>query len=120
MGERVRKPGFVYIYSEALKQEIAMSEKTGRVYCEDKVQYSPQEIAIMNAAGVEIDLNTHLVKKVFEGEVVKVEGLGTKSQGKSDESGCGNGASDNSSAVETAPSANGISAADGNGELGIY
>jgi hypothetical protein len=77
MGERTRKPGFAYIYTDVLKQEIAMSEKTGLVYCKDKVQYSPQEIAIMIAAGIKIDLSIHLVKKVFEGEVVKVEQVKT-------------------------------------------
>jgi len=40
MADHERKPGFIYMKSEILKQEIAMSEKTGRVYCEDKVQYA--------------------------------------------------------------------------------
>jgi hypothetical protein len=38
------KPGFVYIYSELLKQEVAMNKKTGKVYCEDKTVYGPEEM----------------------------------------------------------------------------
>jgi hypothetical protein len=87
MVERKREPNFIYMKSEILKQEIAMSEKTGWVFCEDKVNYSPQEIAIMQRAGVEIDLCTHLVKKVFDGEIVKIErSTGTNDKGKSVES----------------------------------
>ena len=67
------KPGFFYINSAILKQEVAMNIKTCRVYCKDGVRYSPQEILLFYEAGAEIDVGTHLVKKVFGGEVVKVE-----------------------------------------------
>ena len=70
---KIYKPGFIYIKSHALKQEVAWRKKDGRVFCEDGVQYSPQELEIMEAAGVEIDIATHNVKKVLCGEVVKIE-----------------------------------------------
>jgi hypothetical protein len=115
------KPGFVYIKSEILKQEIAMSIKTGRVYCEDKVRYSPQEIDLFRNADAEIDLFTHLVKKVFEGEVVKVErDIRGNGQAKPTESGAGNNTSDNTSSGKEIPDANGNGAGGGDRELDIY
>jgi hypothetical protein len=70
-----RKPGFVYIYSEILKQEIAVSLKTGITYCQDKVKYTPQEMQIICEDGGTLPLQVHLIKKVFEGsEVVKYAG----------------------------------------------
>jgi hypothetical protein len=121
MAERERKEGFVYIKSEILKQEIAVSKKTGWVFCEDKVCYSPKEIAIMKEVGTEIDLCTHLVKKVFDGEVVKIErSMGTNGQAKPIESGGGAGAANNSSAGEKIQSTDGVGAGDGGRELEIY
>jgi hypothetical protein len=121
MADHERIPGFIYMKSEILKQEIAMSEKTGRVYCEDKVQYSPQEILIMREAGVEIDLCAHLAKKVFDGEVVKVErNTGTNDKGKSVESGGGDNTTNNTSASKEIQGANGVRAGNKDGELDIY
>ena len=68
-----RKPGFIYIKSDLLKQEVAFSKKTGWVYCEDGVKYSPAELAVIEKAGGVLDLATHNVKKVIGGEVVEVE-----------------------------------------------
>jgi hypothetical protein len=67
------KPGFFYFKSAILKQEVAMNIKTCRVYCEDGVQYSPQEILLFYEADIKCDVGVHLVKKVFGGEVIKVE-----------------------------------------------
>jgi hypothetical protein len=115
------KPGFVYIKSEILKQEIAMNKKTGRVYCEDGAQYSPNEMLLFYEAGVEVDVGTHVVKRIFEGEVVKIErNVGTNSQTKQVESGTRNSIPNNSSSNKKIQGANGVSAADGNGELDIY
>jgi hypothetical protein len=63
------KPGWEYIYTEILKQEIAVNIKTGKVYCEDGTVYSPEEIKIMDTAMQEIPPEVHLVKKVFGGEI---------------------------------------------------
>jgi hypothetical protein len=66
------KPGWEYMYSGALKQEIAVHIKTGRIYCEDKTQYSLRELEIMKGAQLEITPQIHLAKKLFEGEIVNV------------------------------------------------
>jgi len=79
-----RKPGFIYIYSEILKQEIALSEKTGVVWCKDGVKYSPQEIAVLAEGGGVLPHEVHIVKKVFnDSEVVRyANGNRTENQGK--------------------------------------
>jgi hypothetical protein len=64
------KPGWEYIYTDVLKQEIAVSKKTGKVYCEDGVIYSPEEIKIMDSVKQPIAPGVHHVKKIFEGEIV--------------------------------------------------
>jgi hypothetical protein len=83
------KTGFLYIYSDVLKQEVAWSKKTGKVFCEDKVygtekhvEYSQQEIQIFQEAGMQVDIATHTVKKVFGGEVIRIERAGTDNSGK--------------------------------------
>jgi hypothetical protein len=68
----MRAEGFVYIYSNILQQDIAVSEKTGIVYCSDKIQYSVQEIEILDESSIKISLPVHRVKRVFGGEIVKV------------------------------------------------
>jgi hypothetical protein len=65
------KPGWEYIHSETLKQEIAVNIKNGKVYCEDGTVYSPEELKIMDNAKHEIAPGVHLVKKVFGGEIIK-------------------------------------------------
>jgi hypothetical protein len=121
MAEREREPGFIYMESKILKQEIALSEKTWRVYCEDKVQYRPQEISIIYEAGIEVDLCIHLVKKVFDGEVVKIErNVGTNGQAKPVESGGGTDTPNNSSAREKVQGTNEVSSGAKDGELDIY
>jgi hypothetical protein len=61
-----RTPGFIYIYSKILKQDIALSEKTGAVYCQGGVKYSPKEIAILDEGGGVLPFQVHMVKKVFQ------------------------------------------------------
>jgi hypothetical protein len=63
------KPGWEYIHSETLKQEVAVNIKTGKVYCEDGTQYSPEEIRIIKTAKQKITPAVHLVKKIFGGEI---------------------------------------------------
>ncbi|GHT90507.1 hypothetical protein FACS1894137_19830 [Spirochaetia bacterium] len=64
------RPGWEYMNSAILGQEIAIHLETGRVYCADGVQYQPEEIAIMEKSGAEITLGVHLVKSLFEGTIV--------------------------------------------------
>ena len=59
MEEKKRKPGFTYIWSETLKQEIAMNDKTGKVYCEVIQQHHG-----------ELPLCIHILKNKFKGEVI--------------------------------------------------
>ena len=74
-----RREGFLYINSEILKQEIAVSKKSGWIYSQDKrpdgtlVSYSPAEIKILSVAGVELDFATHKVKVIFGGTIVGCE-----------------------------------------------
>jgi hypothetical protein len=115
------KPGFLYLKSANLKQEIAMNEKTGRVYCEDGAQYSLQEIRLFYEAGMEIDTGTHVVKRVFKGEVIKVEkNVGTDGQPKQIKGGTGNANNNNASPGEKVADTNGNGKTQGNGELDIY
>lgn len=67
------KPGFTYIFSKTLKQEIAMSNKTGRVYCQDGTQYSAEEVLQLQKTLGEIPLEVHLIKKHFGGTIISTE-----------------------------------------------
>lgn len=66
-----KKPGFIYIFSKALNQEIAMSEKTGTVYCEDGTKYTKDEIVLISKIYGEIPLSVHTLKKQFGGSTIE-------------------------------------------------
>ena len=70
MDEKKRKPGFTYFWSETLKQEIAMNDKTGKVYCEDGTVYTPEEIKVIQQHHGELPLCIHILKNKFKGEVI--------------------------------------------------
>jgi hypothetical protein len=121
------KPGFLYIYSDVLKQEVARSKKTGKVFCEDKiygtekhVEYSQREIQIMADAGVRIDLATHIVKKVFGGEVIRIERAGTDNPGKHPAGAGQENALDNSYFGKKIPDTGGHSTESKDRELDLY
>ena len=57
------------MFSHEIGQEIAISEKSGKVYCKDQTVYLPSELKILNEAGG-ITKGIHLVKKIFGGSVV--------------------------------------------------
>jgi hypothetical protein len=76
------KRGWGYIYSSALKQEVAVKTRTGEVYCEDGIKYSPEEIKIMDTAKQEISLAVHLIKKVIGGEIIDFICKKNQSQGE--------------------------------------
>lgn len=65
-----RKPGWEYIYSETLNQEIACHIKTGWVYCQDGTKYSPKEIDLLKEAV--IPKAVHDIKHLFDGTIIEV------------------------------------------------
>ena len=68
---------WTYSHSDALAMDYAYRPSPIGVGVEvmtaDKVRYSPAEVSRLSEAGVEISLGAHLVKKVFQGEIVGVE-----------------------------------------------
>ena len=113
---KVYKPDFIYIKSDLLKQEVAVSKKTGWVYCEDGVKYSPEEMEIIRRAGGVLDAATHAVKKAIGGEVVKVE----RPTNKTGESGHGASTANNTDTSKKVPGVSGACPEIGQGELEIY
>lgn len=73
MNNNTQNPDWIYKYSENLKQNIALSKKTGWVFCEDGTKYSPEENAILKSTGQPIPLHVHIVKKMFDGVLVSAE-----------------------------------------------
>lgn len=67
------KPGWIYKYSDVLQQEIAVSEKTGWIVCEDGTKYSPSEIEKLKASQQKITAELHLIKKNFGGKLISIE-----------------------------------------------
>ncbi|EMB43572.1 hypothetical protein [Treponema denticola] len=80
-----QKPGWKYIYSESLKQEIAVHLKTGWVYCKDGSKYSPKEIAMLKENKTIVTQKIHNIKKTFEGEITKIELTASQKQKKEEE-----------------------------------
>jgi hypothetical protein len=117
-----RKPGFIYIYSETLKQEVAWSKKTGIVYCQDGVKYSPAELDIIGEDGGELPLGVHIIKKVFTGsEVVRYEPrTGTTDKGKRDEKQNKENRADVSNSGGAVPGTSGSGAGSQDGYFDIY
>ena len=66
-----QKSDWFYKYSENLKQNIALNKKTGWVYCEDGTKYSPKEIQIIIKNHKLMSAKAHLIKKVFDGEIIQ-------------------------------------------------
>lgn len=68
-------PGWTYSHSDALAMDFAYRPSPIGVGFEvmtaDKVRYSPAEVSRLSVAGVEISLAMHLVKKVFQGEIIE-------------------------------------------------
>jgi hypothetical protein len=67
------KNAMSYYYSEILKMQVVLNEKTGEICCEDKTMYTMDEVKMLNTAGMEVDMRVHLLKKVFNGEIVEVK-----------------------------------------------
>jgi hypothetical protein len=121
------RPGFIYIKSAELNREVAFSLESGWVYCEDKgpdgklVNYSPEEIEILNADGKgKITLGIHLVKKILGGRIVKYDGTKSASERKPDAGKSINSTADNSDTGGKIPETTGNSPSIRPGELDIY
>ena len=118
MEKEKRNPNFIYIYSEALQQEIAMSRKTGDLVCADGTKYSAAEVALIASGEVPVTLAEHRVKKLFSGEFIGYDKTGEKGKpaGSLGAEGSGNNPSP-SGAVASAPS---DGDGPGSGELDIF
>lgn len=72
-GNKKQVPGWTYGHSEVLQQDFAF-RKSGNgleLYTEDKTHYTWKEINIINKHGKEIPPQVHLIKKIFEGEIIQ-------------------------------------------------
>ena len=99
MDEDNKNPNWTYMYSEILKQEIAIN-KSGWVFTKDDCKYSPQECSVLYNENLNI-LTIHIVKKVFGGGIVNVRSKNTGR--KPEESGPGKSRdknTDNSEAIQ--------------------
>jgi hypothetical protein len=121
------RPGFIYIKSAELNQEVAFSLKSGWIYCEDRgpdgklVNYSPEEMEILKASeSKKITPGVHGVKKIFGGRIVKYEEPGSSNKGKSDAGKKSNSTADNSYSGGKIPEATGNGPNFKPGELDIY
>ena len=63
-----------YFFSKVLNMKYAINKKDGRVAVKDPdgtVFYSPEEIEVL--ADGQITLQLHILKKVFDGEIVNID-----------------------------------------------
>lgn len=66
-----QKPGWNYNFISSLNQQIAISEKTGVLYTEDKTRYEAEEAELLKSINYEIPLQVHIVKRMFGGTLWK-------------------------------------------------
>lgn len=64
-----KKPGWDYRFIDSLGMYIAINEKTGVMYTEDKIKYTEEECRLLKRNNFQIPLQVHLIKKVFSGEI---------------------------------------------------
>jgi len=74
--EKKRNPNFIYLKSEYLQIEFAVSKKTGDVFSADGVKYAAKEVELLASNKIIITHVEHLVKKLFGGEFVGCEKMG--------------------------------------------
>lgn len=70
------KGDWQYIESETLGQTIAFDRISRWLFCKDGTKYSPEELSrITNnwTGAVDLPLQVHTVKKMFDGEIVSVK-----------------------------------------------
>ena len=66
------KPGWTYRFIESLNMQIAINDATGIMYTEDKIKYSAEEQRLLQTIGYALPFSVHLVKKVFDGNIVSI------------------------------------------------
>ena len=67
-----KKPGWNYIFIDSLNQYIAINEKTDVLYTEDKTRYTPEECHMLKDVDYQIPLQIHIIKKLFNGEIIRI------------------------------------------------
>ena len=69
--EKERKKGWLYFYSEELKQEIAYSDRVEKIYCEDGTVYTLSELeTVLRNEKKVIPEKVHFLKKIFKGKII--------------------------------------------------
>lgn len=91
------KPGFTYIYSETLKQEIALQDSTGKIFCQDGTVYDLSEIEEIKKHFGKLPLSVHLIKAKFGGKIID----GTRYKNKPAESKLAESRTDNTTSSTT-------------------
>ena len=76
MEKKKRNPNFIYLISEYLQVEFAISKKTGDVYSADGVKYTAREVELLASNKIILTSAEHTVKKLFGGEFVGCEKIG--------------------------------------------
>lgn len=66
------KPGWTYSFINSLQQHIAINDKTGVLYTEDKTMYTPQEASLLKSVDYQIPPSVHIVKKLFNGTIISL------------------------------------------------
>jgi len=67
-----QKPGWNYRFIESLGMQIAISEKTGILYTEDKIMYTAEECRLLAKVNYQIPKTVHLVKTLFNGTIISI------------------------------------------------
>lgn len=67
-----QKPGWNYRFIDSLGMHIAISEKTGVLYTEDKIMYSVEECKLLSKIDYQLPKNVHLIKTVFKGTLISI------------------------------------------------
>lgn len=70
-----RKPGWTYKYIDSLEQYIAINDKTGVMYTQDKTFYSKNEQELLKKQDYQIPSVVHCVKRIMEGEIFEIKKL---------------------------------------------
>lgn len=67
-----QKLGWTYRFIDSLGMNIAINDQSGIMYTEDKIKYSLEEQLLLRTIDYQIPLQVHILKKVFNGEIIKM------------------------------------------------
>lgn len=65
-----QKPGWTYTFIPTLNQYIAINDKTGVMYTQDKTPYTKEEQELLKKVDYQIPPQVHILKKMFNGTIV--------------------------------------------------